>query len=464
MYLCEAKRETLMLPNDFIESTRATFGEALWEQYLGAFDSGAPVSIRLNRRKATDGIAGNGHERVAWCDDGIYLGERPQFTFDPLLHAGAYYVQEASSMFLHHVMKHVLGKEPLLMIDMCAAPGGKSTLACSLLPEGSMIVSNEPVAQRASILSENMKKWGMPNVVVTNNYPRDIRKTGITADIVLCDVPCSGEGMFRKDEATIGEWSMKNVEKCSAMQREIVSEAWQCLRQGGIMIYSTCTFNTRENEENVRWISESMDGEIIEIPTEKEWGITGSLLPGFDEPVYRFIPGRTRGEGLFMAVIRKKGECTQRMPKMKVNDKEKSSTEWLKNPEEYVVEQNGLNITATPKAWQPTVKHLAKELRVVHAGISLGTVKGKDIIPDQCLALSTELKSDAFPKAEVDWQTAIAFLRKEAITLDADTPRGHVLLTYRQMPLGFVKNLGNRANNLYPAEWRIKTTHVPNWS
>ena len=203
-------------------------------------------------------------------------------------------------MFLHHVMKHVVGKEPVLMIDMCAAPGGKSTLACSLLPEGSMIVSNEPVAQRASILSENMKKWGMPNVVVTNNYPRDIRKTGITADIVLCDVPCSGEGMFRKDEATIGEWSMKNVEKCSAMQREIVSEAWQCLRQGGIMIYSTCTFNTRENEENVRWISESMDGEIIEIPTEKEWGITGSLLPGFDEPVYRFIPGRTRGEGLFM--------------------------------------------------------------------------------------------------------------------------------------------------------------------
>lgn len=464
MYLCEAKRETLMLPNDFIESTRATFGEALWEQYLGAFDSGAPVSIRLNRRKATDGIAGNGHERVAWCDDGIYLGERPQFTFDPLLHAGAYYVQEASSMFLHHVMKHVLGKEPLLMIDMCAAPGGKSTLACSLLPEGSMIVSNEPVAQRASILSENMKKWGMPNVVVTNNYPRDIRKTGIMADIVLCDVPCSGEGMFRKDEATIGEWSMKNVEKCSAMQREIVSEAWQCLRQGGIMIYSTCTFNTRENEENVRWISESMDGEIIEIPIEKEWGITGSLLPGFDEPVYRFIPGRTRGEGLFMAVIRKKGECTQRMPKMKVNDKEKSTTEWLKNPEDYVVEQNGQNITATPKAWQPIVKHLAKELRVVHAGISLGTVKGNDIIPDQCLALSTELKSDAFPKAEVDWQTAIAFLRKEAITLDADTPRGHVLLTYRQMPLGFVKNLGNRANNLYPAEWRIKTTHVPNWS
>ena len=236
MYLCEAKRETLMLPKNFIESTRATFGKALWEQYLGAFDVPAPVSIRLNRRKAAADMVVYEKEEVAWCADGFYLCERPQFTFDPLMHAGAYYVQEASSMFLHHVLKHVVGKEPVLMIDMCAAPGGKSTLACSILPEGSMLVSNEPVPQRASILAENAQKWGMPNMVVTNNYPRDLRRTGIIADIVLCDVPCSGEGMFRKDEATIGEWSLQNVEKCSALQREIVSEAWQCLKQNGIMI------------------------------------------------------------------------------------------------------------------------------------------------------------------------------------------------------------------------------------
>ena len=448
------------LPEDFIRETRLAMGEERFDRYLEAFNEEAPVSIRINPRKVAFHAP---RDIVPWCPEGYYLSGRPQFTFDPLFHAGCYYVQEAASMFVTHILRQFV-KEPVAMLDMCAAPGGKSTAAISVLPEGSTLVSNEPIPTRAQILLENITKWGWPSCTVTNNYPRDFRKAKAHFDVILCDVPCSGEGMFRKDEATIGEWSMRNVEKCSAMQREIVSEAWQCLRQGGIMIYSTCTFNTRENEENVRWISENMDGEIIEIPTEKEWGITGSLLPGFDEPVYRFIPGRTRGEGLFMAVIRKKGECTQRMPKMKVNDKEKSSTEWLKNPEEYVVEQNGLNITATPKAWQPIVKHLTKELRVVHAGIGLGTVKGKDIIPDQCLALSTELKSDAFPKAEVDWQTAIEYLRKEAITLDADTPRGHVLLTYRQMPLGFVKNLGNRANNLYPAEWRIKTTHVPNWS
>ena len=451
-----------MLPKDFIESTRATFGERLWEEYLGAFDVAAPASIRLNRLKATPSDIADGKEKVAWCADGYYLKERPQFTFDPLMHAGSYYVQEASSMFLAHVLRHVLGKDPIVMIDMCAAPGGKSTLACSMLPEGSMLLTNEPVPQRASILAENVQKWGMSGVVVTNNYPRDIRRTGITADVVLCDVPCSGEGMFRKDEATMGEWSMANVEKCGTLQREIVSEAWQCLRQDGIMIYSTCTFNTRENEENVRWICDNLDGEIVEIPTEKEWNITGSLLQGFDKPVYRFIPGHTRGEGLFMAVIRKRGECTQRLPKMKpIINKVRQQTSWLKHPEEYIIGQTGQTITAIQKQWNALTTHLAGSLKVVHAGIRLGTIKGKDIIPEQCLALSTELREDAFPTQDVDWQTAIAFLRKEAIMLPADAPRGHVLIRYRKQPIGFVKNLGNRTNNLYPAEWRIKTTHIP---
>lgn len=450
-----------MLPKDFIESTKATFGNALWQHYLDAMSEPSPVSIRLNRQKAVVKDMFPEKEDVAWCADGFYLNRRPQFTFDPLMHAGAYYVQEASSMFLYHVLTHIMGKDPVIMIDMCAAPGGKSTLACSMLPVGSLLVSNEPVPQRASILAENIQKWGIPNVVVTNNYPRDIRKTGITCDIVLCDVPCSGEGMFRKDEGAIGEWSIQNVAKCHALQREIVGEAWQCLRQDGIMIYSTCTFNTSENEENVRWICESLGGEVIDIPIKKEWDITGSLLPHFDDSVYRFIPGKTRGEGLFMAVIRKTGECTQRMLKTKSTGKGSNSSEWLKNPENYIIEQDQQTVTATPKAWQPLVGLLQKELRVIHSGIRLGTIKGKDIIPDQSLALSTELCDDAFPRTEVDWQTAIAYLRKEAITLPADTPRGHVLLTYRQLPLGFVKNLGNRANNLYPAEWRIKTTHIP---
>lgn len=451
-----------MLPEDFINITRTTFGEDLWQIYLKAFDEPTPASIRLNTDKiAVDGIA-CGAERVAWCDNGYYLKERPQFTFDPLMHAGAYYVQEASSMFLRHVMKHIVGTEPVVMIDMCAAPGGKSTAASTVLPKGSLLISNEPVPQRASILAENIQKWGIENVVVTNNLPQNLRRTGIMADIVLCDVPCSGEGMFRKDEGAIAEWSVRNVEKCCSLQREIVSEAWQCLKQGGTMIYSTCTFNIRENEENVKWICENLDAEIVDIPTENKWNITGSLLAGFDNSVYRFIPGMTRGEGLFMAVLRKNGECTQRLPKMKLPaTNERLPEEWIEHPENYIIENSKQCLTAIPKQWYGLMKHLSSTLKVVHQGVRLGTMKGRDIIPDQCLALSTALRRDAFTQLEIDRKTATDYLRKEAVTLPADIERGFVLLTYMQMPLGFVKNLGNRANNLYPAEWRIKTTHIP---
>lgn len=451
------------LPADFIETTSATFGKELWHRYLVALGEPASVSIRLNRRKITSCRITGEAGRVAWCGDGYYMKERPQFTFDPLLHAGAYYVQEASSMFIHHILRHVVGEEPVVMVDFCAAPGGKSTAACAALGEDSLLVCNEPVPQRASILAENIRKWGSPNVVVTNNYPREIRQSGITADIVLCDVPCSGEGMFRKDEDAIAEWSQQNVDRCQMLQREIAGEAWQCLRQGGMMIYSTCTFNTRENEENVRWICENFDAELIEIPVEEAWGVTGSLLEGFGGCVYRFIPGATRGEGLFVAVIRKKDECTQRMRRMKpANGKERLTTEWIESPEKYVIEEEGNVLTATPRRWFPMVKHLAATLKVTHHGIRLGTIKGRDIIPDECLALSTALRREAFATVETDRTTATTYLRKEAVTLPEGTPHGIVLLTYRDMPLGFVKNIGNRANNLYPAEWRIKTTHVPN--
>ena len=222
-------------------------------------------------------------------------------------------------MFITHVLQTINYKlftinyklftinSNLSVLDLCAAPGGKSTAAISVLPEGSTLISNEPIPTRAQILLENITKWGRPNCIVTNNYPRDFRRAKAKFDIIICDVPCSGEGMFRKDPNAISEWSLQNVEKCWRLQREIVADAWECLNPGGILIYSTCTFNIKENEENVRWIMETYDAEVLEIPTEPSWNITGSLLEGFDAPVYRFIPGITRGEGLFMAVLQHKG-------------------------------------------------------------------------------------------------------------------------------------------------------------
>ena len=297
----------MQLPAEFINRTRQLLGSERFERYLQAFEEEVPVSIRLNPAK-TAGLGVADGERVPWCCDGYYLTSRPNFTFDPLLHAGCYYVQEASSMFLDEVLRQWLPKDaasPLLALDLCAAPGGKSTLLRSALPEGSTLFSNEPNPKRASILAENIAKWGWPNCFVTNNYPREYRKSKLLFDVILCDVPCSGEGMFRKDEATIGEWSPENVEKCWQLQRDIVSDAWECLREGGLMIYSTCTLNTQENEENILWMQQELGAEVLPVETQVDWHITGSLLPGFSSPVYRFIPGLTRGEGLFMAVVKR---------------------------------------------------------------------------------------------------------------------------------------------------------------
>ena len=436
----------VQLPEDFVRTTRLLMGEDRFNRFLGAFDEEAPVSIRVNRRK----VKGESffsrkdvpspspipRQQVPWCPEGYYLSGRPQFTFDPLFHAGCYYVQEAASMFITHIInwwKVERGKRkentpatelalesnlfplstfhfpPISALDLCAAPGGKSTAMRTVLPEGSLLVSNEPIPTRAQILLENITKWGWPNCIVTNNYPRDFRKAKTKFDIILCDVPCSGEGMFRKDPATIGEWSLQNVEKCWRLQREIVADAWECLNPGGLLIYSTCTFNIKENEENIRWILENYDAEPIAIPTEPEWNITGSLLEGFDIPVYRFIPGITRGEGLFMCVLRKRGV----------------------KREEYGIRND------MPQKTLQKIQGLKQ--------ISLPTPH-------------SSLLEDA---VDLTYQEALRYLRGEALVLPADTHRGIVTVTYRGVPLGPVKNIGSRANNLYPKPWRIKTTHLP---
>ena len=411
------------LPELFIESTRATMGDELFSQFLHGLDEEPPVTIRLNPLKCYY-MPLDYERRVPWCDAGFYLNARPQFTFDPLFHAGLYYVQEASSMFIHEVLRQLV-TEPVLMLDLCAAPGGKSTTARTRLPHGSVLVCNEPVRHRAQVLSENMQKFGHRDVIVTNNLPRDFRKSKLKFDVVLCDVPCSGEGMFRKDEGAIREWSPQNVEKCWRLQREIVSDIWPQLSEGGLLIYSTCTFNTKENEENVRWICEELGAEMVKVDTQPDWNITGSLLPGFEYPVYRFIPGKSRGEGLFVAVMRKKGA-----------------------------------FTASP-LMSAAYAAAQKSLRVLHAGVTTGTMKGRDFIPHPSLALLAALGKEDYPRVELNYQDAIRYLRGESITLPADTPRGFVIVTYYDIALGFVKNIGSRANNLYPDGWRIKSTYVP---
>ena len=411
------------LPQEFIQYTANLFGSQRWERFEQSFVQETAVSVRFNPWKAKGEVLFPQAEPVPWCEGGFWLKERPLFTRDPRFHAGVYYVQEAGSLFLDHVLRHWI-TGPVSALDLCAAPGGKSTLMRAALPAGSVLVSNEIDRRRANILLENILKQGHPGVLVTHNAPKDFAKTNLLFDVILTDVPCSGEGLFRRDPAAISEWSAQNVYFCAERQRQILRDIWPCLKDGGLLIYSTCTFNTHENEENVRWIAEELGADLLAVPVRPEWQITESLLAGWKQPVYRFIPGTTRSEGLFMAVLRKKGENRA--------------------------------FATLPASLRTQVKKYPL-LHLLYDGQPAFEAKGREQIPSIAQALSLTTEETSFPRAELSLDAALRYLHREALVLPAGTPRGFVLVTYQGYPLGFVKNLGDRANNLYPKPWAIRS-------
>ena len=443
------------LNGNFVERTRALFGEERYGRFVQALETEPVVSIRFNGRKME---ADSSLNAVPWASAGRYLESRPVFTADPLFHAGCYYVQEASSMFVEQVVRQYVDR-PVRALDLCAAPGGKSTLLLSLLPQGSMLVSNEPVPLRAQILAENVTKWGNAASLVTRNEPADFAPFRNFFDFVLVDAPCSGEGMFRKDSYAVEQWSVSNVEQCARRQREIVADIWESLRPGGLMVYSTCTFNREENEDCVEWIANELGAEVLEVKIDDEWNITGSLTTE-GLPVYRFIPGYTAGEGLFLAVLRKDGSSTAvqpKAPRMQLAPAKLKSevAKWIAAPGDFDFVMQGDTVIAMPKEHTAAMLALQQKLKVLHMALPLAEVKNNKILPLHALAMSTELVAQAFNTVELEREKALAYLHREAL-LFADAPVGHLLLTYKGTPIGFVKNIGNRANNLYPAEWRIR--------
>ncbi|MFZ4726155.1 MAG: methyltransferase RsmF C-terminal domain-like protein, partial [Paludibacter sp.] len=440
----------MKLPDAFICRTKVLLGD----EYLAfekSLEENAPTSIRLNDKMhylASD-------EKVSWCENGFYLKERPLFTADPLFHAGIYYVQEAASMFLYQAVKQHFA-EARSVLDLCAAPGGKSTLLTQALSENSLLVSNEIIRSRAYILAENLIKWGNPNIVVTNNDPKDFESLPGFFDAVIVDAPCSGEGMFRKDEGAIKEWSEYNVIMCAQRQREILTSVWDTLKTDGKLVYSTCTYNREENEENVRWICDELGAELLTIDLN---GINNITVSDYG---YRFYPHKTRGEGFFLSVLRKTSSLTRRL-KIK-NDNRKTGKQFnylnlnslkLIEPESWIINNENNIISAYNSERFEDFILIQKYLKCMHSGIQLGEIKGNDFIPGSSIALSKKLNRESIECVDVDYRTAISFLKKEAIQLP-QTSRGYLLITYKEQALGWVKNVGNRCNNLYPQEWRIR--------
>ncbi len=419
------------------------------------------TSVRINPGKPVSdpqlSFTENIEANVPWCVHGRYLKERPAFTFDPLLHGGAYYVQEASSMFLWHALEH--GVDPLnkslRVLDLCAAPGGKTTLLASFFSEG-LVVSNDVIRSRSQILVENVSKWGSANVVVTNNDPQQFAQLEHFFDVIVVDAPCSGSGLFRKDAAAIDEWSEANVLLCSKRQQRIIADVYAALKPGGLLIYSTCSYSVEEDEEIASWICDNCDASAIRLPLQAEWGIVETCSRN-DIYGYRFFPGKVKGEGFFISAFRKQEQPTRalRLPALAAASNSETALldEWINAKEDYFFFNQAGQVIAVPKAWQQDIALLQKKLYLRKAGVSIGAAKGKSFVPHHELALSF-LASRAIPFIELAKEAAVKYLQKKDFEFETTTT-GWALVKHKGINIGWVKVLHNRVNNYYPTEWRI---------
>ena len=420
------------------------------------------VSARKNPAKPAElNFEGISTSPVPWSENGFYLSERPSFTFDPLFHAGAYYVQEASSMFLEQALTQLVDlARPITVLDLCAAPGGKSTHIQSIISPNSVVVSNELIKPRVNILLENMVKWGAANSIVTNNDPVDFGSLPPLFDVVVIDAPCSGSGLFRKDPEAINEWSEANVDMCSNRQRKIIKDVWPSLKPGGLLVYSTCSYSVAEDEDIADFIANSWPVESLKLDLQNAWSITETVSHKHGCFGYRFYPHKTEGEGFYMVCFRKSQEENSSpsiKPAKHVNDKKMLTlaAPWLREGHDCFLYQYKEQLFAIPAAYKELFLFLQKRLHVRKAGIKLGVLARNELVPDHALALST-LYHPSIARVDLNREQAIAFLRKELFEIDQLT-KGWLMCFYKDLPIGWIKSLGNRFNNYYPKEWRIRS-------
>jgi 16S rRNA C967 or C1407 C5-methylase (RsmB/RsmF family)/NOL1/NOP2/fmu family ribosome biogenesis protein len=451
------------LPSAFEAQMQHLLG-GTYPAFAEALGTSTPVSIRLNPHKP--GFDTTGLEPVPWCYEGFYLPERPVFTLDPLFQAGAYYVQEASSMLLAEAMRQTVGQRklyagapPLRALDLCAAPGGKSTLMASVLPSDGLLVCNEVIRSRVPVLRENVEKWGYANVAVTNHDPDDFAPLAGFFDLVMVDAPCSGEGLFRKDPKAVDEWSPEHVQLCSARQKRILSAVAPLVAHRGWLIYSTCTYNDAENLDNVRFLTQNgFENVPLNVP---EQGVTVRETEGCVG--YQCFPHRVRGEGFFISVFRKKSGEAEPVSRARgfrsakpVHHKQLNALQtYLREPGKFSYWQKPNDeIVAVPLVLEKSLVLLDSALKNKGFGITMGTFKGTDFLPDHALALSTELSANV-PGLDLSHDDALRYLKKENLSL-TDVPKGWLLARYEGLSLGWMKGLGNRVNNYLPKDWRIR--------
>jgi len=450
----------MLLKEDFIQSLEGCEG-FLPDEMMAAHQEATPVSVRLNPQKAKGPEdvfpAENTGEMVPWCPNAFYLNSRPSFTMDPLFHAGAYYVQEASSMFIHHLVSTVLqDKTGLMALDLCAAPGGKTTLLSSL-PHFRLVLANEIIQTRVPVLQENTIKWGAGHVFVSNNDPADFEKMGALFDLVLVDAPCSGSGLFRKDAAAMDEWNPGLVSFCSARQKRILASAMHSVLEGGYLLYSTCSYSKEENEENLDHIMDSGLFESIAVDAPVDWNLVESVSTLKKAKGYRFYPNKLRGEGFFCAIFQKTG--TSYAGYQHVSGK----LDLVKPPsvlEDWIIPSLQMRffkkeneLFAVDEINLPALHQFKDSLRLRKSGLRLGSAIRAELIPDHELAMSSIL-SENVQVLDLSFEEAIAYLRKDTIDIEG-SGKGWSLARFKDLGLGWVKLVQGRVKNHYPMSWRI---------
>jgi 16S rRNA C967 or C1407 C5-methylase (RsmB/RsmF family)/NOL1/NOP2/fmu family ribosome biogenesis protein len=443
----------MILPEAFLQSLADVPGFDRGA-FVDCHQANAPItSVRLNPDKQITLHENWQTKEVPWCSEGRYLATRPSFTQDPFLHGGGYYVQEASSMFIWHILSQLFKRtDSLQILDVCAAPGGKSTLLASYFQEA-LLVANEVIKTRASILVENLVKWGSPNTVVTNNDPTHFKQLPGFFDLMLVDAPCSGSGLFRKDPAALDEWSEEAVMLCSRRQQRILADVLPALKEGGILLYATCSYSVEEDEVITKWLMEEMQMEAVPISVPEAWGIVAADIPG----AFRFFPNRLAGEGFYISVLRKQQAVQEEYYKENVLLQPNKNSALLFREKFHLSENTSLFLQGNlvrriPSVHLKAVQQLAAALYIKKAGVELGEEKGKDIIPSHEWAMQYGLK-EGWPVINLNLSEALAYLGRQPLTLEA--ANGWNLVSYQGCILGWVKIIQHRLNNYYPTHWRI---------
>jgi 16S rRNA C967 or C1407 C5-methylase (RsmB/RsmF family)/NOL1/NOP2/fmu family ribosome biogenesis protein len=427
------------------------------DHFVNAHAAAAPVTIRLNPFKPApvfkDAL------QVPWCPQARYLEERPSFTLDPLFHAGCYYVQEPSSMFIGEVLRqHTDLSKPLRVLDLCAAPGGKSTHLASLLSHHALLVANEVIRSRVNTLAGNLTKWGTANSITTNNDPADFKELEGYFDVIVVDAPCSGSGLFRKDPQAITEWSIENVQVCAGRQERILADVMPALKEGGLLIYSTCSYSEEENEGTADAIMNMGPFDSLDVAIGNATGIIRTRSANHWAHGFRFYPDKVKGEGFYAAAFRKTGSV--QAVRMKTGALKKTTSaetavlhKWVRTTGDLLFFVHSGNIRFIHGQHEKDLLFLQQHLYIKNAGTTAGAIMKGDLIPDHALALSTWLDK-GITTVNVDKLTALKYLKREEIKLPGAEP-GWVLVCFEGHGLGWAKALPNRVNNYYPKEWRI---------